>query len=250
MIGGGWVYASRNGPPSVAGATITISSIDGTTVKAYSGKDGFFQIKTPVKTPYKVCVSKCPDTNCSLQPHPSALCQTSSCHGTSNQRVYVSHDTGSAPGLDGGVSDSGDAGRCAPPTYGGPYTHSEYSFGQQSCTIGGCHGPPKPVFEGGFLFDGPTSTKTVAEATITIIPAGGPPIRVITGPDGMFFFGTVATVSVPQIIPLPYTACVSKCPLTICSITNGHTTAENCQASQCHVSPSIIPSGLGNVYLR
>jgi hypothetical protein len=250
MIGGGWVYASPNGPPWVAGATITISNIDGTTIKAYSGKDGFFQIKEKVKAPYKVCVSQCPGTDCSLLPHANALCQTSNCHGTSNQRIYVSKNTGRVPGIDSGSTVNGDAGSCAPPTYGGPYTHSEYSFGQQSCSIGGCHCPPKPVFEGGFLYDGPASTKTVAEATVTLVPASGNPITVITGPDGMFFFGTVSAVSVAQALTAPYTVCVSKCPLSVCSITNGHTTTENCQSSQCHVSPTIIPTGLGNVYLR
>ena len=252
VIGGGWVYASPNGPPWVSGATITISNIDGTMVKAYSGADGFFQVIGSVVPPYKVCVSECPGTNCSLLPHPNADCQTSNCHGISTRRVYVSQNTGSASGTRGGSSVSGDAGSCAPPAYGGPYTHSEYSFGQQSCSTGGCHSPPKTVFEGGFLYDGPASSNTlvgpmssntVAEATITLVPASGKPITVITGPDGMFFFGTVGTVSVPQALTAPYTACVSKCPLSVCSITNGHTTTGDCQTSQCHISPL-------NVYLR
>jgi hypothetical protein len=242
MLGGGWVYATPNGPPWVAGATITISNIDGTTVKAYSGEDGFFQIKSKVTPPFKVCVSKCPDTNCSLLPHPNGLCQTSNCHGTSNQRIYVSHNTGGAPAV-GGNWMSGDAGSCAPPTYGGPYTHSEYSFGQQPCSTGGCHCAPKPVFNGGFLYDGPASSNTlhgfigsntVAEATITLVPASGKPITVVTGPDGIFFFGTVSSKSVPTTLTAPYTACVSKCPLSICSTTNGHKTTGDCQTSDCH----------------
>jgi len=239
MIGGGWIYTSPYGPPSVAGATVTINNIDGTTVKAYSGPGGFFQVKDRVVPPYKVCVSACPDTSCSLVSHPNADCQTSNCHGTASQRIYVSKKIN--PPTGGG--NGGDAGACAPPVYGGPYTHSEYSFGQQPCSTGGCHCPPKPVFQGGYLYEGPSSIRTVAEATITLVPSSGAPITVTTGPDGMFFFGTVSAVSVAQALTAPYTACVSKCPLRVCSITNSHKTTEDCQTSNCHVSPL-------NVFLR
>jgi hypothetical protein len=49
----------------------------------------------------------------------------------------------------------------------------------------------------------------------------------------MFFFGTNATKTVPQSIPTPYTACVSKCPTAaVCSKTNEHTTSADC--GTCH----------------
>jgi len=243
MLGGGWVYGTRNGPPAIAGATITISNIDGTTVKAYSGKDGFFQIKSEIKPPYKVCVSECPGTSCSLLPHPNGQCQTSTCHGTNSQRIYVSQPS-VAPTISVSAT-SGGAGNCTPPTYGGPYTHSEYSFGQQPCSMGGCHCPPKPVFKGGYLYEGPTSGKTVAGATITLVSADGTAVTVITGPDGMFFFGTVASTSTSTAFTAPYTACVSKCPLTLCSTTNGHKTTGDCQTSDCH-GPDLSMK----VYLR
>jgi hypothetical protein len=46
----------------------------------------------------------------------------------------------------------------------------------------------------------------------------------------------VSSKSVPTPLTAPYTACVSKCPLSICSITNSHTTTGDCQTSSCHGS--------------
>ncbi len=244
MIGGGWVYTNPNGPPFVGGATITISNIDGSTVTSWSGVDGFFQIKDPVKPPYKVCVSECPGTNCSLSAHPSPDCQTSNCHGKPGQKIYVSLNAGSTPDA-GAVPLDGGSGHCAQPASGGPYAHSEAVFGNQPCSGGGCHCPPNPVFKGAFLYDGPSSTTTVAQATVTLIPSSGTPIKVVSGIDGLVFIGTVTDTATPTIISAPYTACVSKCPLSICSITNGHKTTGDCQASDCHSSDNNM-----KVFLR
>jgi hypothetical protein len=236
MIGGGWIYTSPNGPPFLGGATITIYNVDGSVVTSLSGEDGFFQIRDQVKPPYKVCASECPGTNCSLIAHPSADCQTSNCHGKRGQRIYVAsgasntQDAGSAATWDGGT------GNCTPPTSGGPYTHNEPVFGNQPCSGGGCHRAPKTVFQGGFLYDGPTSTTTVGEATVTVTPSSGNPLKMVTGIDGMFFVGTIGDETTPVALTPPYTVCVSKCPTTICSTKNGHTTTTDCQTSGCHDS--------------
>lgn len=235
MIGGGWVYTNPNGVPWLDGATVTISNADGSTVTARSAADGFFQITSPVVPPYKVCVSECPSTNCSLLPHPNSDCQTSRCHGERGQRIYVSLDRGDAPDPGGPTPVDSGTQNCSAPAKGGPYTHSEWVYGTMPCSGRGCH-RAEPVFNGGFLYDGPLSTTTVPEATITLIPSSGAPIETVTGVDGMFFFGTVSANSVPTPLTAPYTACVSKCPLTICSVTNGHKTTGDCQTSNCHSS--------------
>jgi hypothetical protein len=230
MIGGGWIYTNPKGPPFVGGATITIYNADGSTVTSLSAEDGFFQIADPVKPPYKTCVSKCPGTNCSLTPHPNADCQTSNCHGKPSQKIYLSldgtADAGTPPPVDAG------SGNCAQPASGGPYMHTEPVFGSQACSTGGCHRAPKPVYQGAFLYDGPSSSTTVAEATLTITPASGAPIKVVSGIWGMFFIGSITDTVTATPFSAPYTACVSKCPLTVCSITNGHTTSDDC--GTCH----------------
>jgi hypothetical protein len=234
MIGGGWLFANPSGLPWVGGATITISNIDGSIVKARSAEDGFFQITDPVKPPFKACVSLCPGANCSLIAHPNSDCQTSTCHGKTGQRIYVTLNKGET--TDAGVGSAADAGAagCSAPTPGGPYVHTEWVYGNQPCSGGGCHSPPKAIFNGGFLYDGPTSTTTIPEATIQLIGADGSRMTTVSGIDGMFFFGTVSADSVPWNIKAPYTACVSKCPLSVCSATNSHTTNGDCQTSSCH----------------
>ena len=243
MIGGGWVYTNPNGPPFLGGATITIYNIDGSIVTSVSGDDGFFEIVDPVKPPYKVCASECPGTNCSLEAHPSADCQTSNCHGKPGQKIYVSLDSGNKPDAGNTPATDAGSGNCTPPASGGPYTHTEPAFGNQACSSGGCHCPPGTVFQGGFLYDGPLSSTTIAEATLTITPASGKPIKVVSGVDGMFFIGTVTDSATPIPLTAPFTACVSKCPTTVCSTPNGHTTTNDCQSSNCHDSYQ-------HVYLR
>ncbi len=225
---GGWVYASAKGYPWVRGATITITNTDGTVLTARSGEDGFFDFgaEPKISSPYKVCVSKCPNTDCNLTPHTSTDCLSSGCHALPTLRIYVT-----SPNLTGtGGTTSGQ--NCKPPTGGGPYVHLESGFSvanNQPCR--NCHADP--TFVGGYLYDGPTSTKTVAEATIVLKPASGAAVTTVTGPGGMFFFGTNAIKTTVQTIPTPYTACVSKCPTAeLCSITNGHTTDADC--GTCH----------------
>ncbi len=240
MIGGGWVYASAKGVPWIEGATITLTNTDGTKVTAVSAKDGFFNITGTVLPHYTACVSKCPGTDCSKTDHPNADCQTSNCHGQPTQRVYVSQQPvangGGSSGAGGSNSKDAGGGDCTPPASGGPYTHREAFYGRQACASGGCHLDPKPVYMGGYLYDDLTSSKTVAEATITLTQGNDPPVTAVTGPDGMFFFGTVGATSTPTTFKAPYTACVSKCPLTICSKKDGHTTTGDCQTSDCHHS--------------
>jgi hypothetical protein len=238
---GGWVYASAKGYPWIGGATITITNPDGTTLKATSADDGFFDFgDTPkVSSAYKVCVSKCPRTDCNLTPHTNTDCLSSGCHALPTQRIYVT-----TPNIGGTGGTGGSSGQnCKQPVSGGPYVHLEnvYSVTNlQPCT--NCHAEPDYI--GGFLYDGPTSAKTVAEATIVLTPASGSPVTTVTGPDGMFFFGTNGITTTVQTIPTPYTACVSKCPTAaVCSITNGHTTNADC--GTCHNN-----STTDKVYLR
>ena len=88
---GGWVYASAKGYPWIGGATITITNTDGTTLKATSADDGFFDFGDSPKftSQYKACVSKCPSTDCNLTTHTSTDCLSSGCHAQPTQRIYV-----------------------------------------------------------------------------------------------------------------------------------------------------------------
>lgn len=228
---GGWVYASAKGYPWIAGATITITNTDGTILKAVSGDDGFFDFgdAPKVTAQYKACVSKCPSTDCNLTAHTSTDCLSSGCHALPTERIYV---TTANAGTGGAGGSSGT--NCKAPVAGGPYVHAEKIYSatnNQPCA--GCHFEPKPVYVGGFLYDGPTGTKTVSEATIVLTPSSGSPVTTVTGPDGMFFFGTNGITVSTQTIPTPYTACVSKCPTAaVCSLTNQHTTSDDC--GTCH----------------
>lgn len=212
---GGWVYVSPTRLPWVSGATVTVTNSDGSTAKALSGEDGFFYFQESIKPPYEVCVTKCSRTDCNITEHTDADCMTSGCHSEPKIKVYVRTDAGTNP-------------ECEPPKEVGPYVHIEPIYGSRNCVS--CHSEPELI--GGYLYDGPTSRTTVSEATITITPSDGDPIETVTGPDGMFFFGKVAYPAVPTTLGTPYTACVSKCDKQLCSLENGHTTADDCRT--CH----------------
>jgi len=239
---GGWVYASARGYPWIGGATVTITNGDGTTLTAVSGEDGFFSFgDAPViSSPYDVCVSKCPSTDCNLTPHVSVDCLSAGCHALPTQRIYVT-----TPSAGTGGTGPVPGENCAQPTAGGPYVHLEKIYSasaNQPCV--NCHQNVTPNYKGGFLYDAPDGTATVAEATVTLKPAAGAPLTAVTGPDGMFFFGTVGSTTTAQAIPFPYTACVSKCPTSeICSLPNQHTTDADC--GTCHDTWTT-----GKVYLR
>ena len=238
---GGWVYASAAGVPWITGATITITNSDGTTKSAVSGSTGFFYLEyLPTETvtgSYVACASKCPTTYCSTTTHSNRDCQTSGCHSSPTQRIFVGSGAGT-----GGTSGTGGSGagttKCTPPASGGPYVHSSATTGQTPCSYGGCH--TAPAFLGGFVFDGITSDTSVAEATVTITPTSGTPLTAVTGPDGMFFLGTRnGATGTPFTLNAPYTTCVSKCPKMVCSSgTTNHTTAADC--STCHDSSNRI----------
>lgn len=228
---GGWVYASTHGYPWIAGATVTITNKDGSKLTAVSGDDGFFDFgDTPkISSPYTVCVSKCPSTDCNVTTHLSTDCLSSGCHAKPDIRIYVTTPNAGTGGTTSTTSTSGQD--CTPPASGGPYVHLPAIYSESACVS--CHSDPKPTYKGGYLFDGPNSTKPVAEATITLTPADGSPVTVVTGHDGMFFFGTPGTKTTTIDIPTPYTACVSKCPIgTICSKELEHTTDDDC--AKCH----------------
>ena len=240
---GGWVYSSARGYPWVAGATVTITNSDGTQLVAVSGEDGFFHLGTDpiVSVPYDVCVSKCPSTDCNLTPHTSLDCLSANCHAIPGVRIYTT-----TPGVGGTGGTAAVPGEnCQQPTPGGPYVHLEavYSaYNNQPCV--NCHSTETPQYKGGFLYDDPSGDTTVPEATVTIRPAAGPELTAVTGPDGMFFFGTVGITTTAQAIPTPYTACVSKCPTSeICSLPNEHITDADC--GTCHDTYTESP-----VYLQ
>jgi hypothetical protein len=105
-----------------------------------------------------------------------------------------------------------------------------------------CHA--EPTYVGGYLYDSPRGSGTIAEATLELTGSDGTVVKTVSGPEGMFFFGTNGINTTVQAIPVPYTACVSKCPTSrLCSVTNGHTTNADC--GTCH-DASIDD----NVYLR
>lgn len=240
---GGWVYASPQGYPWIAGATVTITDANGTVLTAISGEDGFFDFgpEPAIVSPYKVCVSKCPSTDCNLTTHTSVDCLSSNCHSLKTQRIYVT-----TPGAGTGGSGPIPGESCAQPAPGGPYVHTErgYSTTQNRPCIG-CHAIETPNYKGGFLYDGPEGTATVAEATVTLKPDdGSPALTATTGPDGMFFFGDYGQTTSAAEIPAGYVACVSKCPTSeICSPAGTHPTNDDC--GTCHDNATT-----GRVYLR
>jgi hypothetical protein len=222
----------------VAGATVTITNTDGTELVAVSGEDGFFDFgpNPRISSPYEVCVSKCPHTDCNLTPHTSTDCLSAACHATPGLRIYVT--TPGVEGTGGAATVPGD--NCEQPAPGGPYVHPESVYSARNAPCASCHLTETPQYKGGFLYEGPDSRTTVAEATVTLIPAQGPALTAVTGPDGMFFFGTVGINTTAQEIPAPYTACVSKCPTSeICSLPNEHTTDADC--GTCHDSYTEDP---------
>jgi hypothetical protein len=229
---GGWVYATAVGVPWISGATITLTNSDGTTDTAVSGSTGFFYLENTfvgATTRYTVCASKCPTTYCSTTTHTNRDCLASGCHSSPTQRVFV----GPVPAAGtGGAASTGTTTNCTPPASGGPYVHSSATTSLTPCSYGGCHN--SPAFTGGFVFDGVTSDHSVAEATVTLTPTSGAPLKAASGPDGMFFLGTRnGTTGTPSTITAPYTPCVSKCPKTVCSPdTSNHTTTDDC--TNCH----------------
>lgn len=218
---GGWLYDSPVGDSWIGGATITLTHDDGSTVTAASADDGFFSFEGTIGSSYTPCVSKCPDTVCAPEKHTSPDCQASGCHGRKDHLIHLPQIPVAAPptGVD-----------CEPPASGGARVHAAWDFDSdyQSCRI--CH---DETYTGGYVYDGLTSATVVAQATVTITPANGTPIKAVTGPGGMFFLGEVGPPPSKRLpLTAPYTACVSKCPDTVCSLPGTHPTADNC--GDCH----------------
>jgi hypothetical protein len=216
---GGWLYTDSGGETVVGEATITVTNEDGTVVTAVAASDGFFsligntEMIGKIAGSYKVCVSKCPNTVCSTTPHTNNDCQISGCHGGDSPKIYLTQNTG------GANAGSGGASGCAQLASGGPKVHNADSYDSQSCRI--CHGN---IYTGGFLYDGVTSNRAVARATVTLTPKSGPPLTAVTGPGGMFYYS--------GIVKAPYTVCASKCQDTVCSDAGTHTTTDDCRT--CH----------------
>jgi hypothetical protein len=107
--------------------------------------------------------------------------------------------------------------------------HSSVDFdgSDKDCRI--CH---DSSYTGGYVYDGVTSNNVVSMATVTIKPTSGAQITAVSGPGGMFFLGDYGTKTTTIPLTAPYTACVSKCPKTVCSDAGTHTTTDNC--GTCH----------------
>jgi hypothetical protein len=220
---GGWLYNNPTGDAWVAGATVTITNGDGSQVSAITEEEGFFFLEGTFGSNFTPCVSKCPYTLCAKEVHTSSDCQTAECHGGKDRLIYLPQD--SPPHNTGGSGGSG----CTPPASGGPRVHSArlYDSSENDCRI--CH---DATYTGGYVYDGLTSNTVVSMATVTITPVGGSPITAVTGPGGMFFLGDMGPPSVRIPLPAPYTACVSKCPTTLCSAS--HATTDDCSTAGCH----------------
>jgi hypothetical protein len=217
---GGWLYNNPAGDAWVAGATVSVTSNDGSQITAITEAEGFFFLEGTFGSTFTPCVSKCPNVLCATEVHSSSDCQTPACHGGKGRLIYLPQE--SPAQNPGGTA-------CAPPASGGPRVHSArlYDTSENDCRI--CH---DATYTGGYVYDGPTSNTAVPMATVTITPAGGSPITAVTGPGGMFCLGDMGPPSVRIPLTAPYTACVSRCPTTLCSAT--HATTEDCSIAGCH----------------
>lgn len=85
---GGYVYDGIVSDTPVAMATLTLTPDKGEPITAVTGPGGMFQIVGKLSAPYRVCVSKCPQTRCSsAASHPNTDdCVT--CHDE-KQRIYL-----------------------------------------------------------------------------------------------------------------------------------------------------------------
>lgn len=212
---GGWVYSNALGDAWVANATVTLEGADGSTVAMHTAKDGFFslkQLETEVPSVFTPCVSRCADRKCATKQHKNADCQSADCHGSTGKLIYLGNEKSG----NGGTTSTGT--NCVPPASGGPRVHDSQYDGQ-TCAV--CH---DSSYVGGYVYDGVTSTTPVSMATVTLTPEDGSPIKVITGPGGMF--------QVPGDFNAPYKACVSKCPDTRCSSSASHPNTDDC--ATCH----------------
>lgn len=216
---GGWVYSNSAGDAWIDNATVTLKGSDGATVTMRTAQDGFFSVKPAennIPATFTPCVSKCSSENCATKVHSSADCQTAACHGGNNRLIYLTEGGGGLQNT-GGTGSTGT--NCKPPASGGPRMHYPEYDGQTCAT---CH---ESSYVGGYVYDGVSSSTPVSMATVTITPANGSPVVAVTGPGGMFQFKEGFTA--------PYTACVSKCPNTLCSAKSTHTNTDDCAV--CHI---------------
>ncbi|MBN1652373.1 MAG: carboxypeptidase regulatory-like domain-containing protein [Deltaproteobacteria bacterium] len=208
---GGWVYNNPTGDEIVQGATVTVTSSDGTTLEAITRSDGFFVLLSDntfsgnIIPPFTPCVSKCPSTECAQTAHTSTDCQSSNCHGRADAHLYLPQKS-SAADLP-----------CENLPSGGPRVH-DTTF-DSSCRM--CH---DSSYIGGFVYDGITSDTPVDRATLTLTPKSGAAVTAVTGSGGMFQF--------LDVINAPYIACVSKCEVSVCSSPGSHSTVDDCGI--CH----------------
>lgn len=220
---GGWVYNNAEAHEVIAQATVVLKEAGEATVTGTTGPDGFFVLDGLPAGDFAPCVSLCSDTTCATRVHDSIDCQSSSCHGAPGQRIYLTQAGSEPQNTGGGAGAGGDD--CIPPAPGGPRTHSYVEYDYVGCQI--CH---NQEYTGAFLYDSITGGNAVAQATITLTPVDGSPVSAISGPDGMFYF--------EGLVPAPYTACVSKCPDTVCSGPSSHPDQQDCRT--CHIESMRI----------
>ena len=119
----------------------------------------------------------------------------------------------------GGASAAATGGQpCIAASTDIPPDHQADGSDTQPCS--GCHGT---AIAGGFVYN-PSGSVPVSGATVTLTPTSGAAFTAVTGSKGMFHFS--------GDIPVPYQACVSKCPDTVCSTVTDHQNAGDC--GTCH----------------
>jgi len=134
--------------------------------------------------------------------------------------------TGGTTGTGGatGTGAGGTTTACVPAASGGP---SGMNSGKPCIT---CHGSGQsPAMKiAGTLYSALTGGSGVSGATVTITPASGSPITMVTGQSGNFYSNSAVT--------FPATVQISKCPNTVTmpsTITSGD--CNSCHGSSQHI---------------
>jgi hypothetical protein len=161
-------------------------------------------------------------------------CAINGCTNGSPAQDESRHDagaggTGSTSPATGGVGAT--AGVCS-----APGTRTERHVGNldyESCTK--CHADTDVYGWGGWVYNNAVGDDWVAGATVTIINDDGTKLTAITEEFGFFTFQKTNDAGT---IGSKYTACVSKCPYTLCS-TTAHTSPD-CQTSNCHGAKNLL----------
>jgi hypothetical protein len=86
---GGTLYVDRDGNAPVAGATIVVIDGDGQELELVTADNGNFYTNLPVRMPLYLRASKCPSDIAMVSLAQSGDCNSGSCHGPQQNRVWV-----------------------------------------------------------------------------------------------------------------------------------------------------------------